>query len=75
MGTKVRRYEGTKVRKFEGQRAASVVRAALGDDDARNAGEVGVHVDRPEAGGLNDVEAEAINRVRDKTPADPLRFE
>ncbi|MBO9331280.1 Arc family DNA-binding protein [Achromobacter xylosoxidans] len=28
-----------------------------------------------EAGGLNDVEAEAINRVRDKTPADPLRFE
>lgn len=28
-----------------------------------------------EAGGLNDAETERINQLRDKTPADPMRFE
>lgn len=28
-----------------------------------------------EAGGLTDAEAEQINQLRDKTPADPMRFE
>ena len=28
-----------------------------------------------EAGGLTDAEAEAFNQLRDKTPAEPLKFE
>lgn len=28
-----------------------------------------------EAGGLTDAEAEQINQLRDKTPAEPMRFE
>jgi plasmid stability protein len=28
-----------------------------------------------EAGGLNDAEAERFNQLRDKTPAEPMRFE
>jgi plasmid stability protein len=28
-----------------------------------------------EAGGLTDAEAEAFDRIRDKTPAEPMRFE
>lgn len=28
-----------------------------------------------EAGGLSDVEAEGFNQLRDKTPAEPMRFE
>lgn len=28
-----------------------------------------------EAGGLTDAEAEQINQLRDKTPAEPVRFE
>ena len=28
-----------------------------------------------EAGGLTDAEAECLNQLRDKTPAEPMRFE
>lgn len=28
-----------------------------------------------EAGGLTDAEAESINRIRDKTPVEPMNFE
>ena len=28
-----------------------------------------------EAGGLTDAEVESMNRLRDKTPAEPMRFE
>ena len=28
-----------------------------------------------EAGGLTDAEAESFNQIRDKTPAEPMRFE
>lgn len=28
-----------------------------------------------EAGGLTDAEVEHLNQIRDKTPADPMRFE
>ncbi len=52
----------------------AILEAAVRPDDRLKLGELIGSIVR-EVGGLTDEEVERINQLRDRTPAEPLRFE